>query len=326
MCGICGVRRFGPQAIDQGMIDILLLNNQSRGAQATGVALQQIDGSIDVFKKDEPAWEVVASKEYKKFMEQSLKADTVTVLGHTRAATKGSPRNNKNNHPVFAGTTAVTHNGILHNDESMFKDLKLERKAEVDSDILRAILDNSGFTTKSLNTMDKLIGSAAFAAVSTKYPGKLLLARSGNPLELAATENFLIWSSETSPIYKALRPYDYRYGFLMRKMSALDYFMIPMNNHSAWLIGDKPRPGGDQTWMDNWIDWHQEIHISANFTPHCYKPFEEYRGKRMQFYDDKKVDVVRCPNEACGMWLGVAPSQLAQLKLMTCKSCKTKLA
>jgi predicted glutamine amidotransferase len=324
MCGICGIRRFGEQPIQRDMIDLLILNNENRGLDATGVALQQADGSVQVYKDNITPYQFLSKNGlYDKFMRDNLKDDTVTVLGHTRKATKGSPRVINNNHPMFAGGVALVHNGHISNDDFMFKDWKLERKAETDSDILRAVLDKEGFTHKAINNLSRLSGNAAFAAISPEHPGKLLLGRSGNPLELAATQDYLIFSSEKGPIYKAMRPFKRVYGIVMREMTPINYFMIGMTDHSAWLLADKP--GDGQGWAADWIEWHQEMHIAQNFNPISYMCHAQYHGNRVKFYDDRPVDVVRCPNKACGEWLQVNKAVLADLKKHTCAVCKSKL-
>ena len=319
MCGICGVRRFGPTPISIDMINIMLIECQKRGNHATGVAIQQVDGAIHVHKSDDPAWEFVASPGYKEFMEAQLKGDSVAVLGHTRMATQGSPADNNNNHPMFAGKTAVVHNGVITNDDWQFREMKLERKAETDSDIIRAILDTDGFTVRAINRLAKLSGSAAFAAVSTDFPGKLLLGRSGGPIELATTDDHLLWASTRDAIHKALRPYEKKFGFMMRKLKYSDASFITMQNDSAYLIGDQPKPD------DDWLEWHQEMRISYSYTPRVYACNETYHTAQTKFYKGARVDVIQCPNPKCGVWIPITKVQISDLKRWHCKLCKTNL-
>lgn len=325
MCGICGIHRFGQAPIQRDAIDLLILHNQNRGLEATGIALQQADGQIAIYKDDKVAFEFIASGEYDDFMKENLREDTVTALGHTRKATKGTPRVIVNNHPMYAGTTALVHNGQIHDDDKWFKEWKLERKAETDSDILRAVLDQDGFTKGAINRMARLNGNAAFAAVSVKYPGKLLLARSGNPLELAATSEFLYFSSEKSPLYKALRPYRQVYGILMREMTPVNYYMIGMGNDSAWLLGSKPRDGNPD-WTADWLEWHTEMRIATNYTSPLYNCHDQYHGNRVKFYDDRPVDVVQCPNRACNRYMSVPSAVLKDLSNYACRVCNTPLS
>lgn len=326
MCGICGVRRFGPEPISADQIEILLVENQRRGNHATGLALQQADGSIDVLKAPVPAWEFVATEEYKAFIEKCLRGDTLTFIGHTRQATVGDPKHNKNNHPMWAGKTAVVHNGGITNHGWMFDQIKIKREAETDSDILRGILDEFGFSHKAFKAMNRLSGSAAFAAISTAHPGKLVLARSGNPIELAGTDDHMIWSSERSPIYKACRPFEKRFGIWMRRNRA-DVSFMPMNNDSVYCIGDRPKDGSGETWQGDWLEWHQELKIAYNgWTGHTYNVNGTYRGMRIRVYGDQQVSVVRCPNTKCGEYIPTDENMLKNLKNYKCKKCKTRLA
>lgn len=321
MCGICGLRRFGDTPLDRNTIDLLIVNNQNRGLEATGIALQQADGSIQVHKQDITPVSFVASREYKEFMAKYFKDDTVTALGHTRKVTKGSPRVNNNNHPLFAGTTAVVHNGVIHNDDSSFKDWKLERKAETDSDIFRAVFDEEGFTRKAVSMLSKLDGSGAFAAISEDHPGKLMIGRSGNPIELLGTPDFLMFSSEKGPLYKAIRPYKTIWGIEMRLMTPINYGMIAMNDDSAWLIGDKPTKG-DKNCNSNWIEWHQELRIARNYYAPSYQCHMQYFGNRVKYYDDQPVDIVICPG--CRGYIEVPKARLNDLMKIKCK-CGTRL-
>jgi len=325
MCGICGVHRFGEAPIQKDMVSLLILNNQNRGLEAAGVALQQADGEVAIYKNNVTPFEFVASKEYNNFMDEYLKDDTVTVLGHTRKATKGTPRVIGNNHPMFAGKTAVVHNGQIHNDDWAFKEWNLERKAETDSDIIRAVLDEHGFNRKAINMLSRLNGGAAFAAISPKHPGKLLLARSGNPIETMGTDNWFIFSSERGPLYKAIRPYRRVYGILMREMMPINYYMIGMEDHTAWLFGDKPKEQV-RDWSSDWLEWHQEMRIATDsWTPASYTCHAQFHGNRVKFYDDRPVDVVQCPNEKCKAYMSVTPAMLKDLKNYTCRACGADL-
>ena len=94
-----------------------------------------------------------------------------------------------NNHPIFTGNLALVHNGQIYNDDELFKEFKLSRRGEVDSEILAKILEEKHNLDylKGLETIaDKCEGSAAFAAISSEHPNQLLLARSNNPISLFA--------------------------------------------------------------------------------------------------------------------------------------------
>lgn len=252
---------------------------------------------MQVFKNDEPATRFVIMPEFNAFLEENLREDTLTVLGHTRAATKGHPSKNQNNHPMWDGKVALIHNGMVSNDDYLFGDLKYERAAETDSDIFRAIIAHNGFTTKATNLLNRVVGSAAIAAVSTEYPGKLLLARSGNPIVIASTSSdgssgHLIWSSEKQPIYDSMRPWAKKPpGYYFRKARA-DYYFTNFPNETSWLIGDKPTQSEEG---ETWIEWHAAFKTSSYFRSTNYNVHENYALKR----GVKKIRMILCPNVAC---------------------------
>ena len=322
MCGICGVRRFGEEPITPEQIRILLVGNERRGIQATGIATQQMDGSVQVWKMDEPAGRAVMDPGFQEFLDGNLKEDTLCVLGHTRAATKGATVYPRNNHPMWDEKVAVVHNGVIHNDDFLFNDLKLTRVAETDSDIFRAILSSEGFTRKGITTLNRVVGSAAIAAVSTEHPGKLLLARSGNPIVLCATENHLIWSSEKQPIYDALRPFYKKWGIWMRKMK-VDCGFNNMPNDTAWLIGDEPRK--DQVGDDTWVEWHNIFKVANYFTAAKYDVHNSYNARWSNDHRGKKAVVIRCTNVKCKCWLELSPEMRGNLEKLRCEQCGVML-
>lgn len=322
MCGICGIKRLANTPIDPDIVELLIVNNENRGIEAAGVALQQANGDIHVYKQDLHPYQFVGSREYKDFIQKYLKPTTVAAIGHTRKVTKGSPRVNKNNHPMFAGKTAVVHNGVIINDDKMFADLHLERQAETDSDIFRAILDKEGFTRKAANLLNRLNGNGAFAAFHPDYPGQMLIGRSGNPIEFMATPDYLMFSSETGPLYKAVRPYKEVWGIFMREMTPTEYYMIPMHDDSVWLLRNTVN-GADIS--ESLVEWHQELHIAPDhWQPHKYDCHAQYYGNRVKFYEDKPAEIVMCPK--CDNYIELSkPAKLSELKNWKCKGCGTRL-
>lgn len=314
MCGIAGIRRFGPEPIREEQIRMLLLGNQRRGGQATGIAIQNPKEEIHVFKSDDIAWQFIIKDEYKDFVAQHLREDTLTVLMHTRAATKGDPQQNENNHPVYSGKTAITHNGMIHNDDTLFNNLDLKRTAEVDSDIIRAILDNYGLTMEGVRYLRRMSGSAAIAAVSNDFPGRLLLARSGNPMVLASTPHQLLWSSEKTPLHHALRPFVSRFGLYMQPQR-VDVAWQTLKNDSAFVFSEEK--GG--------LEWHDEFKIAYNYTAPNYEVHRTFKFARNKWYADAKCDIVQCPS--CKDFIPLKEEQkYTPLWNLQCLRCKVPLA
>lgn len=236
MCGIAGIYRFGKEPIKEETIALLFTGNEHRGNDAAGMAFLQADGSVQVSKLDVPAWKFTCSEQYEKFVDEYLKADTVAVIIHARGASQGTPRDNNNNHPLYADNTAIIHNGHIHNDDETFTRLGLQRKAETDSDVIRAIFDEWGFTERAYKELNRLDGSIAGAAISPDYPGKLILFKSGSPMAIASTDDHLIFSSEKKTIYQALRPCFERFKIYFQKVEPdLAFSFIP--EHTLWVLG-----------------------------------------------------------------------------------------
>jgi asparagine synthetase B (glutamine-hydrolysing) len=236
LCGIAGIRRYGNKPIEEYMIRLLLTGMEHRGNDATGIALQNKKGDVFTLKHDSPAWSFVTSVDYEEWIDEHLNDDAEQVILHCRAATKGSPRLSKNNHPLFDGCAAIVHNGKIENDDEVFNKLKLQRAADTDTDIVRAIIDKFGITDKAIVMLNEVRGSAAIAALSPAYPGKMLLGRSGSPLTLGSTDDFLFFASEKNTIHRAMKPIKNRFGICFQQQS-LDMAFSPYPDNTLWILG-----------------------------------------------------------------------------------------
>lgn len=177
--------------------DKLLLGIEPRGDHATGFVATTFDRKTVLDKKDAPAHDWI--KERKEFPE-----GVQTVLLHTRFATKGSPSIWANNHPVFYGSVFTVHNGTIYNDDELFVKHELERLAEVDSEIIPAMLDKHTFEHADL-AFAELGGGFATASIDpVRYPGTLVLGKGGTwPIVTYDTNDFIVWASTQKAIEDA---------------------------------------------------------------------------------------------------------------------------
>lgn len=333
MCGIAGARAFKDEPISKHIIQALLLAIEFRGTHATGIAVFGKDGSLDWRKNDEPAWKFLKDSENDKWIDAQLEKKPETVLLHTRLATQGSPRDNRNNHPMTVGTSAVVHNGMISNEDYLFGDLKLKREAETDSDIFRAILDSEGITKKAIRTMSRLNGSAAISAVHKDFPRKLLLARSGNPLVYCVSgSGLLMWASVKEALHHAQRQWTEELGIWV-KTNRTDLKWATMPDNTAYIFGE------------NGKEWHDEFKIAYHYTSPRYAAYDNYYEKNERWdrelqesyskdstkqaerAGDRSPSWARCVKCA---WFGEIPKELRHLDLwdLICgnKKCKAKLA
>ena len=134
------------------------------------------------------------------------------VLGHTRAATQGNPRNNDNNHPVVSSdkTTYVTHNGMI-NEKRYYDYIRSKWDpdyvpyCEVDTLALPEMIsgfvnDGADLTTAVsllFNMMEDQIrtDSAAIATVHNSNNNKIVLAATSAPLNIWVYDNQIVYAS-----------------------------------------------------------------------------------------------------------------------------------
>lgn len=187
MCGIAGFC-LSPEetGVDARNLSMCLLTQiQSRGRDATGAAwVNKSDPktkktSITVSKAPVPA------SRFEQYLGQMGKGTRRAIL-HTRWATKGSPQNNLNNHPIVSGKIVGVHNGVLTNDDAVFNYLAEERKAQVDSEAAFALLNRTVY--EPIEVLASLQGRAALAWLDARDKRDLHLARvSESPLAIGQT-------------------------------------------------------------------------------------------------------------------------------------------
>ena len=117
-------------------------------------------------------------------------------IGHTRWATHGIPSEG-NAHPHQAERVSVVHNGIIENYVSI-KNSLLESgyrfESETDTEIIPKLIDfyldqTDSFETATRKAIQDIHGAFAFAAISSKYPGQIVVAKNSSPLVIGIGEN-----------------------------------------------------------------------------------------------------------------------------------------
>ena len=198
MCGIAGIylknKRVKVSQENIGMFcDRLLLEIEHRGKDATGYMAVGWNGSVKLDKAAKSASDFIKERE-------TFPDKVQAVLLHTRFKTKGSQENMGNNHPVSYNNCFATHNGSISNDDSLFKDEELERRFEVDSEIIPALFDKHSLDTPETirEALEKLGGSFALAVMDPiRHPSRLVLAKGPiSPLYVFENDNVIVWASE----------------------------------------------------------------------------------------------------------------------------------
>lgn len=173
----------------------LLVESQTRGSDATGVAFVS-EKSIAVLKNNVGAKDFLADDAFNAACKEYIKLDgMISIIGHCRMKTKGTETDRHNNHPIVTDNAVGVHNGIISNDEKLFKQFQkkhttFERKGEVDSEIIFRLIDHFTHVRKRKmsdairSTAMLLHGSFACALVDRDRPYLLWLFRDYNPIDI----------------------------------------------------------------------------------------------------------------------------------------------
>jgi len=194
MCGQVGII-FGHRRRSTAVLEMLtdsfvhlLLASEERGPHATGMAWLGSDGSHGLYKRPGRAQEIVFRDSFVERLHE-LGCHPTVLMGHTRWRTRGSEKNNANNHPLRAGNIIGTHNGTIYNASHLFKKLRLPRHAEVDSEILfrmasRSEVDGEIDVGKFLERVALCRGQISAVLASIAQPGTILVLKGNKPLTL----------------------------------------------------------------------------------------------------------------------------------------------
>ena len=182
MCGISGFVRLGISDEECKLLaQTLLLELESRGTDATGIYTN--------------GWVTKAPFSAKNFVDFLPEEYGKFTLLHNRNYTKGSPKDNNNNHPLYSENWVLIHNGVIEMDRIA----TYPYQGQVDTEILLSYVEKEGM----LPAIQKIQGSAAIAAIEKKGDG-IYLWRNTPPIILGLVpRKVLMFASEAEAIVEA---------------------------------------------------------------------------------------------------------------------------
>ncbi len=170
ICGIFGFITDKPSVKNFKLLNQVMMLSAQRGTDATGIVVCT-KGMTDIIK--EPIDSVKFSEKYMEGLKEKISKSNL-VIGHTRAWTQGTPKDNNNNHPINSKSYIMVHNGVC---SSMNRIKEYPYQGEVDSEILLSYVETLGV----VDGLKKLRGTASIAI--TELSGKsVYLWRHSNPL------------------------------------------------------------------------------------------------------------------------------------------------
>jgi glutamine---fructose-6-phosphate transaminase (isomerizing) len=140
-----------------------------------------------------------------------------TGIAHTRWATHGAP-NTINAHPIASrDNVAVVHNGIIENHEELREELKAigyEFATETDTEVIAHLVEHCHAAGASLReavqqTIARLRGAYAIAAISKREPGHVVGARRGSPMVVGLADGEQFIASDIHALLPVTRRFIY---------------------------------------------------------------------------------------------------------------------
>lgn len=194
MCGIAAISiaQKDKEVDPTRLTAALLIALEARGRDAAGVAWNDRDGKTFYFKGAMPGHQLA---------KQIDLTNAQDILIHTRWATKGTPANNVNNHPIDVGGLIGVHNGHCVNDNALLSEcVGYERIGQVDSEAIFAYLAFGPKNKKISERLGDIAGGAAIAWLRSYKPeAGLNVARiNSSPLWFANTNGGTFVAASTN--------------------------------------------------------------------------------------------------------------------------------
>lgn len=211
MCGLTGIvfgkkkrSKLELEEIKNLFTDMLCMS-ENRGIHASGVATMTEDGKEIIYKLPVPSSRLVTMDGFRKVV-NSIGYKTTILMGHSRWRTVGSEFNNDNNQPIMTDCVLGTHNGTISNASALFRKYKLPRTAEVDSEILfrlaeDTIEDDMIQMDEYINYLREVAGSMSCVFVSKTDPSHIFLCKGDKPLHVFFNSRLKIMAYGSFPEY-----------------------------------------------------------------------------------------------------------------------------
>lgn len=184
MCGIFGV--ISNNKINKDIFDKLVQYSQQRGRDSSGLIYYVAD-KYKIARADYAIGQLL--KKVKPY-------ESKIVLGHSRLITNGLG----DNQPVICNNICVIHNGIIVNEQEVWNKLTVEKKYQIDSEVIVAIakehLQNNGKILEIPHKVFSLCRGIVACALVLPEHGKLLLFSNNGSLYVGYIENDIFFASE----------------------------------------------------------------------------------------------------------------------------------
>lgn len=188
MCGIFGA--ISNNLIDKSKVSKIAMHSRQRGMDSSGL----------VYKNGEKYEIIRADFDIKNLLKKDKWWDSDIVIGHSRLITNGL----LDNQPVVRDGMFLVHNGIIVNEEEIWKKINIERKFQVDSEAIIGVAIKFIEDGKDLEDLPNEILSICEGTISAALAipklGKLLLFSNNGSLYIGENEECTFFASESYPL------------------------------------------------------------------------------------------------------------------------------
>lgn len=225
MCGIFGILVRPQSSIGHARAATLLVDlyrlSESRGKESAGLHVYlPVSGRAWTLKGAQRATDLIRTPEYMRLIDGPVRetlgaasaSEPVALLAHSRLVTNGAAELPQNNQPVRSGHVTIIHNGICVNvDELWHQHPELRRHAEVDTEVMAALIDASAeqgcaADAATRDTFAAIKGAASVAWVHDQATSATLATNTGDLYYVdRLDEGFLVFASERYILEAAVR-------------------------------------------------------------------------------------------------------------------------
>lgn len=186
MCGIFGA--ISNQVVLEKKLNVLAMCSRRRGFDSSGIVY---------FNENEKEYEIIrADYDITKLLKKRNWRNSKVIMGHSRLITNGL----LDNQPVVRDGLCLIHNGIIINEEELWNSIDIERKFEVDSEVIIAVALEYLEKGNPVEGLSKYILSRCkgniSAALAIPSKGKLILFSNNGSLYVGEMQNDLYFASE----------------------------------------------------------------------------------------------------------------------------------
>ncbi len=222
MCGIFGIAvsnksRYGNQEIKKLLARLALLS-EARGKESGGLAFRNpVKNNIKVLRAPVPVSELIRSSIYRETLAEWLDdfsgsnlSASFAVIGHSRLVTNGTQMEDHNNQPVIKDGFVAVHNGIIVNADEIWKKYPaLERRYEIDTEVMLSLMmsnlnENCCLKASVKNTFNEIYGTVSTGLISEVEPVLLLATNNGSLYTVSDGKGILVFASEFSILREAV--------------------------------------------------------------------------------------------------------------------------